>query len=78
MNTKGGIVVHPNPTKGIININVLNDETIDDIALFDMAGRQVYHSMSDNTLDVSALPRGMYWIKIKIGEDINYKKILIE
>ncbi len=72
------IAVYPNPTKDIIHISLLSDETIDDIALFDMAGRQVYHSMSGNTLDVSTLPRGMYSIKIKIGENITYEKILIE
>jgi len=56
----------------------LNDEIVEDIALFDMAGRQVYHSMSGNTLDVSVLPPAMYWIKIRIREDVMYEKILIE
>jgi len=74
-----GVLIYPNPTHSILNIKVLNSQQINGVSLFDLAGRQVpYRIISNNTLNVSTLPSGMYWAKIEIDEAIFYKKIMVK
>ncbi|MFP5439499.1 MAG: T9SS type A sorting domain-containing protein [Bacteroidia bacterium] len=57
--------MYPNPVKDVLNINVsglVNDTAVQ---VYDIAGRQVLAGdLSANTFNVSALPSGMYILKL--------------
>lgn len=57
------ITLYPNPTKEILHINVMEDAGY---SIIDVTGRIVTKgTSSNNTIDVSALPLGMYFLKTK-------------
>ena len=59
------LTAYPNPTSGILNLSgeilVNGDFTVD---LYDAAGRLVYRSVNEKTLDLSGLDNGVYVLNI--------------
>ena len=73
--------VYPNPSSGIINLK-LNNSTDDKAAIkiFDVSGRLVIEdkvSTGSQTLDLSALPKGNYVLKVQIGKTEQVEKIVL-
>lgn len=60
-----GIVVHPNPTDGTLNVDLPNVERIE---LVDTTGRLLLHSESSSTLDLGDLNSGTYLLRITTRE----------
>ncbi|MFN7689698.1 MAG: YCF48-related protein [Bacteroidota bacterium] len=71
------IVLYPNPTTGIVNIQqVYAEQTIVDI--FDLNGSLVYHAIhapASNQIDVSFLSMGLYTVRVVTGNASNNFKI---
>lgn len=74
------VVVYPNPTRDFFYINIL-DSTIEiqNIKLFDVMGRLVLTQQNNQTVNVSNLKKGIYFLKIgtKEGTSIS-KKVFVE
>lgn len=68
------ISIYPNPTTGIINIDVDKDF---DAVIYNYQG-QVMMRLQDNNgqIDISALTSGMYLLEIKTNDNIMIKKII--
>ncbi|KAA6302990.1 MAG: hypothetical protein EZS26_000885 [Candidatus Ordinivivax streblomastigis] len=64
-----GIRIYPNPAKNELRIVNYELRIRDKIFIYDLAGRIMshiaIHNMQSGTIDVSALPRGMYLLKIE-------------
>lgn len=70
------IIVFPNPSKGIFNIS--STKNIDEIHVYDTTGKMIYYTNNQtNTINISALPQGMYWLQISTKTSHTYKKILV-
>jgi len=69
--------IYPNPVKDKLYINS-DEQTIDNVLIFDTMGRQINTQVIDNTIDVSLLPKGIYTIKVIIGGQYFYEKIVVE
>ncbi len=70
-------IVYPNPSNGIVNFRT--DDTVIDLTIFDISGKEVYQSKEFNTqdeLNVSHLEKGVYIISIE-GESGNESQKLI-
>lgn len=70
INNQNNIVVYPNPSKGILNIDLENViEKYDTLEVFNLMGQIVHKEIlvdkSTNTIDISKLPDGYYIVKIK-------------
>jgi hypothetical protein len=65
------ILIYPNPTNGLININ----ETVD-IIVYNMSGDIVISKTNINTLDMSRLSSGAYNLKITCNNKIVNKRIV--
>ncbi len=62
--------VFPNPVNNIVNINLTGYTGKSDLSLFDVNGRMVINrqvSTTNTPLDISALPAGVYMLRIKNG-----------
>lgn len=56
-----GLTVSPNPTDGIVNINLPSNQTIDAIYVYDIIGREVmYFNTAVVSMDLSNLSTGVY------------------
>jgi hypothetical protein len=64
---KNQITAYPNPTNGILNIN-LENSLIKETSIFDLLGRQVYNPkfsvLNNVTLDLHSLQTGTYILKV--------------
>ena len=74
------IKVYPIPSKGLINI--ISDEKINTIEVYDSAGRIVQKQMHSSPSKESKIninsPKGIYYLKIKTNSRISVKKIIKE
>lgn len=73
------LVVYPNPTNGILNIDLPNvPET--ELILYTITGQNIISKTSHNktaTIDLSALSNGVYYLQIKNENSIDTKKIIL-
>jgi len=68
--------IYPNPTNGIITINVKNLQRIE---IFDSNGKVVYQTNRiKKNIDISGQAKGIYFIKVITAKGVETKKILIE
>ena len=70
------IRVYPNPSKGLINVQISKYFGTVDIQLIDITGRQVYSAKKvefngQKTIDLSSVNAGIYMLKIT-GDSLNY------
>ena len=57
------VLISPNPVQNILNIQTL--ETIIEVSIYELLGKKVIvNQLSSNSIDVSGLPKGMYFIKV--------------
>lgn len=74
------ISLYPNPTNGLMYINNL---ILEKVSIYDTLGREVkretfINNNSNNTLDLSNLPKGIYYIYLLSKEGTAIKKIIID
>ena len=71
------VKIYPNPTSSIVNIS--GDFNIKSIQLFDVQGRLLQTSLSNDTntiLDLTQKAKGMYFIKVISEAGIKVEKII--
>jgi Metallo-peptidase family M12B Reprolysin-like/Secretion system C-terminal sorting domain/Bacterial pre-peptidase C-terminal domain/Fibronectin type III domain len=72
--------VFPNPANNIVNINLTGFTGKSVVRLFDVNGRVVLHrevNTVNSQLDISALPAGVYMMRIRNGaKEVNMTKII--
>ncbi len=76
------ILLFPNPTKGLIWLgfeSFKNEKTI--VELFDITGRRLLAGINLGSkkypIDLSDFPNGVYFVKIRIGEEAIIKKVIL-
>lgn len=62
---KGNLfAVYPNPTTSYLNIKMVNDISVNEIAVYNTLGQKVITKNNETTLDVSTLNTGTYFITV--------------
>ncbi|HEU0137622.1 MAG TPA: T9SS type A sorting domain-containing protein [Flavobacterium sp.] len=73
------IMIYPNPASNVLNIANNSNQEITNITVYSVTGilvKQLKQSDSMNTISVSDLQSGVYFVKIQLGSEIlNYKFI---
>lgn len=74
------VVIHPNPTKGEVNINNVSLEKAN---VYNTLGQLVKSfklnsSNTDNTINLSGLPKGVYYVYLINQDAASAKKIIVE
>jgi hypothetical protein len=74
------VSVFPNPVKNVVNVNLTGFTGKSVVSMFDVNGRAVLQrqvSTTNSQLDISALPAGVYMMRIRNGEkDVYMTKIV--
>ncbi len=68
--------VSPNPTSGLVNINM--DAEIDKIEIYNILGAKMKTVLSSKSLDLAEFQSGIYLLKIYVGNTTLTKKIIKE
>lgn len=62
-NSHSNFSIYPSPTSGLLNI--ISEFPVTQIAVYNLLGQLVLSNSSQNTIDISGLSQGLYFIKIK-------------
>ena len=75
--------IYPNPSNGLVNINIANYVGDLQINVYDINGREVYNKNmnnfnNSNAINLEKLSTGIYILKLQ-GENLNYsEKVILE
>ena len=69
------IVLYPNPTTGIVNIEA---DGLSKVVVFDVTGREVKALGAESTIDISDLEAGVYFFSIETANGTAMKKLVKE
>ena len=73
--------VYPNPNNGQFNIELTNNEETTLIEVYDLMGKQVFTQNTNETIkkiDISDQPKGIYLVKITVGNEVFNEKIIYQ
>ncbi len=70
------LYIYPNPASD--KVNIVSNNPIDSIEVYDILGKQVKTLKNTNEIHVSNLNSGIYLFKISIGEQVITKKIVVK
>ena len=71
------IKIYPNPVKDELRIES-GELIIEKMEIFDITGKAIVNLKSANVINVSALPSGVYFVKIETNNSIVTKKFVKE
>lgn len=69
------VLLYPNPTKGILNIENIN---LEKIVIYEIYGKELEEFKPKSQIDLSNLSKGIYLIKLISESKIVIKKIVLE
>jgi hypothetical protein len=83
--TKGDVVIYPNPATSFVNIDLkASQRTAYTVQLMDMSGRVVLQNantavsgINHTGLDVSGMPKGIYFLRISSTTGSYVQKLII-
>lgn len=72
--------IYPNPTSGILKIDIKNTTGKSEIEIFNSLGQSVFKNTASNEteINISTFASGIYFVKIQNGQNILTKKIVKE
>jgi hypothetical protein len=71
------LILFPNPTKSVLNLNTIENLSNAFYAVFDITGKRVLNSkLNSNTIDVSELSAGNYILRLMSGNAIKSQKFI--
>jgi hypothetical protein len=74
---KSNVLVYPNPSRGMVSIEGQN---IKSVSIMDLSGKTVYKKTvagNKTRLDVSNLPKSVYFIRIEAEKEVRVKKLIL-
>lgn len=78
-NSINSITVYPNPSSGIVHINTLNNVDALSLSVYSLEGKLIKKQVlnkQQNTIDISTLESGMYFINLKSDKATKTIKII--
>ena len=72
--SKNTFSVFPNPTADFLNIST--KAKVDNVQVYDMSGKMVKATLSNNQVDVRNLAKGSYVVKIQTAEGSSTQKFI--
>ncbi len=72
--------IYPNPTSGQFTIKTNGNQSGYTVEVYNLMGEEVYQSTlsgSQNNIDLSSQPAGLYFVYLKSGEGVEVGKVLV-
>jgi hypothetical protein len=78
-NVLSGVKIYPNPATNFINITTLQGEPIEEAIIYNHLGQKALEAVPvNNTVDVSKLKAGMYFIEVATKDWRGRTKLIVE
>ncbi|HSN48492.1 MAG TPA: T9SS type A sorting domain-containing protein [Flavobacterium sp.] len=82
-NNSKNIVIYPNPGNGKLRIDLKEPKSKIQLEIFNVGGQKIFESSTalpllTNEIDFPSKTKGVYFIKIKDGENIYIEKIIMQ
>ncbi|MBR0073812.1 MAG: T9SS type A sorting domain-containing protein, partial [Bacteroidales bacterium] len=74
------ISLYPNPASDVLNIALQGSE-VNEVVVIDIYGKAVAHATvaeGSNTMDISALPAGMYFVQLKANNRVKATQKIVK
>ena len=68
------VSITPNPTRGMIYVSAAG-RPVTEFRIYNNLG-ECLRTLSGARVDVSDLPPGLYWVRVRIGEEIGLAKLV--
>ena len=81
LSQEGIVKFYPNPTKDVLNISLPNASDNANVVITDVSGKVIYQSevaSQHTTIDFTMQAKGIYMLKLTIGDEIINQKIIVE
>src|SRR5690606_11478002 len=75
--TQANFTIYPNPAKDILNIALENNEILEKVTIYNNLGQKI-KTVSQNTIDISSLAKGLYFVEVTTNQDKASKKVIVE
>lgn len=75
--TKANFTIYPNPATEVLNIELQNDATLENVTIYNNLGQKI-KTVKQNTVDVSTLAKGLYFVEVTTNQGKASKKIIVE
>ncbi len=76
--TGGSISIYPNPVKDVLYLSDFNDNIIQNIQIYDHAGKEMSAILSDDQIDISAYAAGIYILRITTQNGVLHQNFLVK
>ena len=75
---KAKIEIYPNPNDGNFSIYLPEQKKVENLKVFDLLGNLIFEDFTgEHKINLTYLPKGMYALKVKSGNEMYHKKIII-
>src|SRR5690554_1886239 len=75
--TKAIFTIYPNPATDVLNIELQDDATIENVIIYNNLGQKI-KTIKQNTIDVSTLAKGLYFVEVTTNQGKASKKVIVE
>jgi len=69
--------IYPNPAKDILTITLENNEILEKVTIYNNLGQKI-KTISQNTVDISNLAKGLYFVEVTTNKGKASKKVIVE
>ena len=77
-NNANSMLVYPNPTNSIVNVELKDGETANKITIFSYTGQKVNEVTDMRTINLENLSKGIYFVRVQGSNGGNYVKKIIK
>eukprot|EP01136_Pigoraptor_vietnamica_P044997 Opistho-1_new@22424 len=70
--------IYPNPASDLIHIQLKNDKKVDLVTVYNINGEIVFTQSNSNSVSVSSLAEGMYFVEVLSGKSRGVKRIVVQ
>ncbi|MEY3842671.1 MAG: hypothetical protein RIR80_242, partial [Bacteroidota bacterium] len=75
---KAKMQIYPNPNDGNFSIYLPAQKEIENLKVFDLLGNLIFEDFTGkHKINLTNLPKGVYALKVKSGNEMYHKKIII-
>ncbi len=71
------LLIYPNPGQGLVHLEYPETGRTKDIRVYDVYGRQVFQVKDQNTVDLTGMAQGVYYITVSSGDFSATQKFLL-
>ena len=72
---ENAITIYPNPFNNILNIPIINNESLEVVMLYDIIGNLLF-STKDQIINTNNLSNGTYFIEVKTDKGLHHTKVV--